>query len=61
MVELRLIGDRDKLEAIGIRCINCKEEMDLYLGTSTLEEMITKFVINVILHLVGMSWIICSN
>ena len=61
MFELRLIDDRDKVEAIAFRCINCKKETGLYLGTSILEEMIIKFVLNTILHYVGMSWIICSN
>ena len=59
--ELRLIDDRYKLEDIAIRCINSKKETGLYLRTSTLEEMITKFVLNTILHHVGMSWIIFSN
>ena len=49
------------LEAISIRCSKCKKETDLYLGTSTLEEIITKFVLDSILYHVGMSWIICSN
>ena len=44
--ELRLTDDRDKVEAVSIRCINCKKETGLCLGASTLEEMITKFVIN---------------
>ena len=61
MFELRLIDDRDKVEAIAIRCINSKKETGLYLRTLTLEEMITKFVLNAISHHVGMSWIICSN
>ena len=56
--ELHLIGDRYKVEAIATRCINCKKETGLYLGNSTLEENITKFVLNEILHYVGMSWII---
>ena len=34
MFELRLIDDNDKVEAIAIRCINCKKETGLYLGTS---------------------------
>ena len=59
--ELVLIDDREKVEAIYIRCINCKKETCLYLRTSTLEEIITKYVLNAILHHVGMSWIICSN
>ena len=61
MFELYLIDDRDKLDSISIRCTNCKKETVLYLTTFTLEEMITKFVLNTILHHVGMSWIICSN
>ena len=61
MFQLYLIYDRDQLGYIAIRCINCKKEKGLYLGTSTLEEIITKFLLNAILHHVGMSWIICSN
>ena len=61
MFELHLIDDRNKVEAIAIMCIDCKKETSLYLRTSTLEEMITKFVLNAILHHVGMSWTICPN
>ena len=61
MFGLRLIYDRDKVESIAIRCRNCKKKTGLYLGTSNLEEMITKFVLNSILYHVDMSWIICSN
>ena len=61
MFELRLIDDRDKLEAISIRGTNCKKETYFYLRTSTFEEMITKFVSNSILHHVGMLWIISFN
>ena len=46
MFDFRLIDDRDKVEAISIRCINSKKETGLYLGTSTLEGMITKFALN---------------
>ena len=28
--DLRLIGDKDKMDAIDIRCINCKKETGLY-------------------------------
>ena len=59
--ELRLIDDNGEVEAISIRCINCKNETGLYLRNSTLEEMITKFLLNAILHHVVISWIICSN
>ena len=61
MFELRLIHYIDKVEAIAIRCINFEKETGLYFITSTLEEMITKFLLNAILHHVGMSWIICSK
>ena len=61
MYELRLIGDKEKLDAIDIRCINCKKATGLYFKNSTFEEMITKFVLNAILHHLGMSWIIISN
>ena len=61
MFELCLIDDIYKVEAIDISCINCKISTGLYLGNSTLEEMITKCVLNAILHHVDMSWVICSN
>ena len=61
MFELRLIGDKDKLDSIAIRCINCKKGTVLYLKTSTFEEMITKCVLNKILHRVGIFWIISFN
>ena len=35
MFDLRLIGDRDKVEAVAIRCINCRKETGLYLRTPT--------------------------
>ena len=34
MFELRSIGDKDKLGAVAIRCIDCKKETGLYLVTS---------------------------
>ena len=61
MFDFRLFHDIDKVKAISIRCINCKKETGLYLGTSTLEEIINKFVVNAILYHVGMFWIFCSN
>ena len=61
MFGFRLINDINKVEDIAIRCINCKKETGLYLGTSTLEEMITKFMLNAILHHVGMLWVISFN
>ena len=47
--------------AIGINCINCNKDTGLHIKNSTIEEMITQFVLNKILHHVGMLWIICSN
>ena len=59
--QLILIYDKDEVEAIAIRCIDCKTETVLYSINSILEEMITKSVLNTILYHVGVSWIICSN
>ena len=61
MFELRLIDDKEKLDIISIRCINFKKETGLYLQNSKFEEMITKFILNTILHHVGMPWIISSK
>ena len=61
MFQLRLIDNKDELESIIIRCINCKKETGLYLVKLILEEMFTKFVLNAILHHVSFSWIIYSN
>ena len=66
MFEVRLFDDKeDKKERVAdiivIKCINLKKETGLYLRNSSIEEMITKFMLNTILHHVGMSWIIYSN
>ena len=53
--ELHLNCDEEKFNVIYIRCINCKKETGLYLKNKTFYEMITKFVLNKILHRVGMS------
>ena len=63
MFQLCLFDDKQYEEVnfadiIAIRCINCNNETGLYLRNSTVEEMITKFVSNEILHHVDMSWII---
>ena len=60
MFELRLFDDKEDeelkfVEIKASRCINCKKETGLYLINSTVEEMITKFVLNVIFHHMGMS------
>ena len=38
MFEFCLIGDKDKLDAVAIRCINCKKETGLYFKNSTFEK-----------------------
>ena len=56
-------GDED-FDALSIKCINCKRETGLNSETSftwLYNEIVTKFVLNSILHYVGMSWIISSN
>ena len=61
--ELRLSYKEGNLNVVSLRCINCKIETGLFLKINSLifDEMIPKFVLNKILHLVGMSWIISSN
>ena len=54
MLELRLIGDKEKNYVIVIRCINSKKETGLYLINITFDELITKCVSNEILHHFGM-------
>ena len=65
MFKMRLFDDKQDEEGkvvdiIAIRCIICNKK-SLYLTNSTIEEIMTKFLLNAILHHVGMSWIICSN
>ena len=50
-----------KLDVISIRCINCKRETGFYLKNTIFNEMITKSVLNDILHHVGILWIISVN
>ena len=61
MFQLRLLSDKEKLDAISIRCFNCKIETGLYFKNTTFDEMITKFVLNAISNHVVMSWIITFN
>ena len=49
---------------MSINCINCQRETGLNLETNftwVYDEIITKLVLNAILHHVGMSWIIISD
>ena len=64
MFEIRLSFGDDDLDALAIKCINCKRETDLNSETSftwVYDEIVTKFVLNAMLHNFGMSWIISSN
>ena len=58
MFEIRLSFKGEKLDVVSLKCINCKIETDLDSETSlfwVFDEEITKFVLNSILHHVGMS------
>ena len=48
------------VEAIAIKCRNCHRNAGLFLKDKTVEEIITHFVLNSVLHYVGLSWIISS-
>ena len=64
MFEIHLIYEDEKLDVLSIKCINCKRETGLNSKTIfswLYDEIITKFVLNEILHHVGMSWIISSH
>ena len=64
MFKIRLgYGDKD-LDTLCLKCINCKKETGLNSETTftwVYDEVITKCVLNEMLHHVGMSWIISSN
>ena len=49
------------LEDVAIKCINCVRITGLFLKDKTVKEMITKFVLNTVLHHVGLFWIISLN
>ena len=52
------------LDVVSIMCINFKREKNLDSKTNftwVYDEIITKFMLNAMLHHVGMSWIISSN
>ena len=51
----RLDEEVSVVNIIAIRCINYNKETGLYLISSKIEEIITKFVLNAILHRVGLS------
>ena len=49
------------VEAIDIKCSNCDIIAVLFLKVKTVKEIITKFVLNIVLYHVGLSWIIYAN
>ena len=58
MFEIRLSCGDDDLDIVSLKCINCKKET--YLNAETrfkefYDEVITKFMLNAMLHHVGMS------
>ena len=64
MFEIHLSYKEEMLDFVYLKCINYKRETGLYSETSfswVFDEVITKFVLNEILHHVGMSWIISPN
>ena len=55
------VGDVD-LDTVSLKCINCQKETGLKSKTCFEEfydKIITPFVMDAMLHHVGMSWIIC--
>ena len=52
------------MDTLCLKCINCKKETGLNSETNFTwfyDKVITIFVLNAMLHHVGMSWIISSN
>ena len=64
LIEICLsVGDVD-LDTVSLKCINCQKETGLKSKTAFKEfydKIITPFVMNAMLHHVGMSWIISSK
>ena len=50
MFELRLSYKEGNLDVVYLSGINCKRETGLFLKNNSFDEMITKFVLNAILH-----------
>ena len=61
--ELRLSYKVGILDVVSLKCINCKREtgLDLKISSLVFDEIVTKFLLNAILHHLGMSWIISPN
>ena len=64
MFKIRLSYGDKYLDTLCLKCINCKKETGLNSETTftwVYDKVITKFVLNEMLHHVGMSLIISSN
>ena len=64
MFEIRLSCGDVNLDTVSLKCINCQKETGLNAETGFkdfYDEFITQFVLNAMLHHVGMSWIISSK
>ena len=64
MFEILLSYGEKELDVFSIKCINCKRETGLNSTTNftwVYDEIVTKCVLNAILHHVGISWIMISN
>ena len=64
MFEIRLSCGDDNLDTLSLKCINCKKETGLKSKTGFkvfYDEVITQFVLNSMLHRVGISWIFRSR
>ena len=64
MFKRRLSYGEKELDTASLKCINCKRETGLDRETNVTwvyDKIITKFVVNAMLHHVGMSWIVSPN
>ena len=64
MFEIRLSYGEKYLDTLCLKCINCKKETGLDSETNftwVYDKIITKLVLNEMLHHVGMSWMMISN
>ena len=64
MFEIRLSCGDDNFDTLSLKCINFQKETGLKSNTGFkdfYDEAITQFVLNAMLHHVGMSWIISSK
>ena len=53
--------EKNVVDNICIRCINCGETIGSSVKNTNYKDMVTKFVLNSVLHHVGLSWIIETN